>query len=1040
MSRSRRLLGSSSILTLALMLGGHGAAVAQDAPPAQEPQPGAEQQAPETERVVVTGTRIAVPGLTSTNPITSVTGESIQYSGQSTVGDRLKEFPALVGGLTPSEGAPAAQGADTGLAGLNLLNLRNLGTERTLVLVNGRRHVGATRSSVSVDVDTIPTDLIQRIDILTGGASAVYGADGVTGVVNFVLRDDFKGWVARGQYGASRYNDANTYFSSLTYGNEFGEGRGNFSVSFEYSNQDALEERDRFMFSNAGFQSFYENPADPLDDPNIPDNILFTGVGYFFSSRVGQILDLNFDAWRADTGAAWDFGICCDGAFQIGGDGGRVAEYRGWLLPEGERTSGNLNADYDITSDVRFFIEAKYVNARALAGGQPTFDDYLAVRTDNAFLPPALALTAGANPIPGFLVQAFFGGPGDLFGGTGAGADYLLLGKDYFDLGERENDVERRTVRVATGFDGALTDFIDWEVSYVYGALNETATNRNVRLEDRFIAASDAVDDGFGNIVCRTDLNPAEVLPAFFADSSTGDPGFSSVGGSVSYNANLFGSTFTPGPGSGCVPYNVFGDNPLQNAAAAAWIMTSTIDEGEVEQNVFTAYLSGTLEDWFTLPAGGVGFALGVEYRDEYSLDTPAELDRLGYTWSTRPGGLVITEGSFDVYEVFAEVSIPILRDQPFFYDLTIDGAARYSDYSSTGSSETWKAGASWAPVQDVRFRGVISKAVRAPNIGELFQGQRIAFDFINDPCDDANITNGSGTRAANCAAALGALGVGLPFFSALTATVQGALSGNPNLDVETADNYTYGVVLQPRFLPGLSVSVDYFNTEIENAIILPSAQEIVDACYDAPSLVNQFCALQSRSATAVNLGEINSFLVRYVNVGTIATSGVDFELRYRTELGDVATFMDSWGAIQLGIVGTKLETLDVTTTAGGETDDETGEAGTFLGDNAPDLIVNVDASWYWQDLTVSYAYRWQDSVLRQEKDILASEPDDLFPFVSSEMEVHDVVVRYQVIESVELYAGVNNIGDQMPDAGSFTTPVNGLGRFYYGGFKFALN
>lgn len=531
-----RFLASVSIVALCA-----GVAFSVRIAVAQPAEPAAGESDKKVEKVVVTGSRIQKPGATSPNPITSIDADSIQFSGEVNLTDVLDRYPALTGSFDASQ---TTNSGLIGVAGLNQLNLRNLGTNRTLVLVNGRRHVGSLAGDTGVDVNTIPIDLVERVDVLTGGTSAIYGADAVTGVVNFVMRRKLDGTILRVQTGMSDEGDAGRFLVSGATGVSFDEERGNIMAAIEYRRADELHPGDRdFANENAFFS--VRNPAEravPGDDPTIFDRIHARGVGWPDSAPSGIItgeewLFAGFDleamaatqiAGFTDplqpkqaylgTGELWDPGVHV-GNRQIGGNTTKLHTYNGLILPEQEVMSFNLIGDYEISSVVRVFGEAKFVQNESTTSFQPTFDFGLPIRASNPFIPPEIL----ANLAP---ISA-----ADL----GTAEDFYFTTRDNFDLGVRGDKSTRKTYRFVLGIDGELAPDLGYELAYTFGRTDVLQIDLNNRITDRFFAAIDVALDGSGNAVCRSDLFPGDPLPEIFS--------------SVPH-----GISFTPGPGSGCVP------------------------------------------------------------------------------------------------------------------------------------------------------------------------------------------------------------------------------------------------------------------------------------------------------------------------------------------------------------------------------------------------------------------------------------------------------------------------------------------------------
>lgn len=963
----------------------------------------------------VTGTRLILPDYTLSNPVSSVSGQTLEYSGVTNLTEFLADMPALVNSFDLEEGSDQGIG---GSAGLNLLNLRNLGTDRTLVLVNGRRHVAADPGSAAVDVNTIPIALIERVDVLTGGASAVYGADGVTGVVNFILKEDFQGLDIRAQTGVTEAGGAAQNFISVAWGRNFNDDRGNFTLAFEGSKDDPLRRDDRAYTRTGQRVIFVDNPAElavPGNDPNIFDKTVSNDVRYFDTSPGGSIYTNVFTAptnsgvsFQAN-GQPFDPGLPAGDFLQIGGSGSLTDLYNDDLLAELDRQTFNSTFRYDLTDKIRLFGEVKYNHIRTFFTAQPTYDYGLFIPQDNPFIPAAAyadALTPGGNFTAAGINALGLPGPG------------VLVARDNFDLGEGTHDIKRDTWRLVFGAKGDLTDYLRYEVSYVYGQ-TQTEDNYETRINERFFAATDVVM-GPNGPVCRSNLDPS-ALPAgdLFAQAAYLAPGDTTF------------RTFTPGPNSGCVPVNIFGEGAF-NQQALDWILTDDQTVSKITQNVATAFISGTSTPWFELPAGPISYVLGAEYRRETSLSTPGPyeqegaIDQINIVYA---GQGVISGGSFNVKEVFGELSLPIFKDQPFAKDLTFDAAVRYSDYSTSGGSTSWKAGLRWSINDMITLRGTYARAVRAPNITELFQAPTQTFATISDPCDDNNINAGDpGTsRVANCTAAFGALGVALPFNDTSSEATQGVFSGNVNLNPEAADTYTVGIVLQPSFIPGFTFAVDYYNIELANAIQAFSAQTIVNKCYDLPQ-PNDFCALVTRTATGVNPGRIVSFTQTTLNVAKYTTAGWDISLRWNIDPADYGVDKDI-GRFGLSIVANKLDDLTFTELAGATPDSDLGEP------NAPEWQVNLDLTWIYGDFTVNYGFNYFSKTERFSA-VRRADPDYVDPqyWYYSARATHDIQARWKVNDVAVIYGGINNFTNQEPDIQDYNYPVSPRGREYYVG------
>ncbi len=490
MSNIRSRLLAGSLLSLV------GVAAATAAVAQSEPQTTPQDEATSVAEVVVTGTRLRIPDYRGSNPVASVSGQALVNAGVTNVTDFLTDMPALTGSTTLQDNSNAG---DRGSVGINLLDLRNLGTQRTLVLVNGRRHVAAQAGSASIDINTIPVALIERVDVMTGGASAVYGADGVSGVVNFVLRDDFEGLDIRAQSGWSDAGGGDNNFISVTAGKNLLDGRANFTVSGEFSKTGRLARDDRDYASLSGRESIVVNP-DYTGAPGEYQRIFARNARYIDTSPGGSVYtNLDF----ADTLSGVDFngdgtpfkdGLYTSGFTMIGGDGSQLAAFQTDLIPELQRASLNSTFNVEITPKHSFFGEFKYVNTQTQFQSQPSFDYGLFLSIDNPFMPQSIYDAATA---PGGIANAIGG---------------VLMARDNFDLGYIMRDVERETYRGVVGFRGDITPNLSYEASLNYGRTIESNTELNNRIAERYYAATDAVRDPLTNqIVCRSNLDPTAI-------------------------------------------------------------------------------------------------------------------------------------------------------------------------------------------------------------------------------------------------------------------------------------------------------------------------------------------------------------------------------------------------------------------------------------------------------------------------------------------------------------------------------------------------
>lgn len=955
----------------------------QAAPQDTTAVPETAEQTPSDGAIVVTGSRIRRSDFTTPNPVVTLGAQTLQDSGTTNLTDFLTGYPALQGSSTSANNS--GDRAGIGYTGLNLLDLRNLGTQRTLVLVDGRRHVAGVPGSASVDINTIPNDLVERIEVLTGGASAIYGADGVTGVVNFIMKKDFEGLTARAQAGISEQGDAGQRLFSITAGKNFADGRGNVAIAYEYGVEDRLDSHDRSRFSGSNRIGFYRNPAGSGSSPTyVPLN----DIRYFDTAREGGI-DLDFDGfpdYLVSNGQVvpFDPGTYVPTAYQQGGNATRVADYGNDLLPQVDRHVVNAIAHFDFSPAFQVFTEGKYARTHSYSLAQPTFDYYLFIPEDNPYIPASLRPLIAA-----------------------AGNGGVLMNRDNFDFGQRGEDITRETYRGVFGVRGDISSHLNYEVSYTYGRTDVTSRYVNDILDDRFYAALDVVQ-GPNGPTCRVNVNPAWTPDQPYASRDVFSP-----------------TTFSPGQ---CVPLNLFGEG-VASQAALDWIKTDTTDHARIQQHVASAFLSGDLGGLFTMPGGGnVGFSLGAEYRKEKSSFTADPLAAQGLTFTN---SLSNDGGEYDVKEVFGELRVPLLTNT-FVHSLEVGGAVRFSDYSSIGSTTTWKVDGAFSPVRDITFNGTYSKAVRAPNIGELYAGSSQTYEFITDPCLPQELQFGTQYRAANCSALLTALGANpATYDDARSTNIPGFSGGNPNLQQEEATTWTAGVVLQPRFLPGLSLRADWYDIRLKNAINQVSSQQLAELCVDQPTLNNPFCAgivRQNGAAGQADAGNIVSFNVLPQNVAQFSTAGLDVNLNYTLRTAKVGTF-------NLSVIGNYLDRLEFIGTPGADVTDSRGVAG------APKYTVNADLTWKLDNFRLAYGILWTSKTLRYSNQAVAGDPDIVAPeyLYYKELWQHDISFGYDVTDGFQLYGGVRNLWNQKPDIGSLGTPISAVGRFGYVGARVKL-
>lgn len=834
--------------------------------------------------IVVTGSRISSPSITSVSPVQVISDVQIAQSGVANIQDLLLENPVF-GSPTYARTNTAFLTSGTGAA---TVDLRNLGTDRTLVLINGRRVVAGIPGSATVDLNVIPSQFLQRIDILTGGASSLYGSDAVAGVVNLIYKDNFEGVEANAQYGLTQRGDTRDYQANVTAGGNFGENRGNIMLHVGYTRQGQLLSRERSNTqvddSDAFFSGASNNPADfgtsisPTLSAIAPQGTFTAGGCQFTFNPANNAVERGFSS-NGGTITAAQARLC-------GVPAGTVLPARGFnrqnfrtIAVPVERYLFAARTHYDLTDEIRFIAEANYANTSSSRNIEPF--GFSSAGSTGAYPSggqapietrvPTIGAAAGVftivrNPlVPDAIYNAATDTDGD-------GLRDIGFSRRLLEFGNRRSTTSRDFFRFVTGLEGDIfNDKFHWDATYNYGRTTENQA-------------------GNGQINTVNFRNAFAVVTA----ASLGLPG-----GTTPVCANAQARA------QGCVPINIFGEGTV-SSQALAYLNAEQTFQTRVSQQVVQANLSGSL---FELPAGPLGVAVGGEYRRERS---SANNDALTNAGLNAGNALPDTAGTFNVKEAYGELNIPILANTAFFQQLNLRASGRISNYSTVGTVYSYSGGAEWTPVSDIRFSGTYARAVRAPNVGELFTGPSQTFPSVTDPCVGVTATSG-GTLGAQCRAAAGVLANIAANGGAFAVTladrqgVSGFNSGNPNLNEEKSDSYTGSVTINPRsigFLRNTVLRVDYFNIRIKDAITAPPRQFILDQCYNQGNPI--YCAFIQRraTATAVNsAGTLEFVNAGSVNAGRLATEGLDVTLTQRVSLSDIGLA----GALTARVAYTRL-------------------------------------------------------------------------------------------------------------------------------------
>lgn len=777
MTRSPRV---ASLSAMAIALLWNTVAFAQDAPAAQasEPEPDV------TQEITVTGTRIQRDGYQAPTPLTMINAEDMEATAPANVADYVNDIPSLVGSVTP---ANSNLNISAGTAGVNALNLRSLGAARTLVLLDGQRSVGSTLGGL-VDINTFPQGLIKSVEIVTGGASAAYGSDAVSGVVNFILDKEYTGLKGSVEYGITTYGDAPSYRATLTAGTAFAGGRGHLLLNGEIAVKEGLHGVPR-DWNNRGWYMI-NNPAYVAGNGQ-PERLVASGAGLSQATRGGIILNTALRGTQFGVGGAvsqYNFGTNRD-PWQIGGDW-QSTQVNGFqsLDPEENRKSAFGRVSFEVADWLHLFAQASYARSKNLGWlGVQLNQANVTIRSDNAYIPASVRTQLNNLGLASF-----------------------TLGTSNADLPIRKNDTDRELQRYVVGANGSFPLFAGsarWDVYYQKGVSRTREMARDITNNARLALAQDAVFAPAGNaigvpagtIVCRSTLTA---------------------------------------PTNGCVPLNRLGIG-VASDAALAYVLGNPYRRQKFEQDVVAANLSF---DAFTLPAGPVSVAIGGEHRREkVSGAVPTE-----YQSGWFVGNFLPSFGDYSVNEAYLELAVPVIKG------LDLNAAVRGTDYSTSGFVTTWKAGLTFQPIPDIRFRATRSRDIRAPNLGELFTAGSTRINVLIDSSqNNASVTFAGTTR------------------------------GNPLLQPEEADQWGVGMILQPGFVPNFALSVDYYNIKINGAIGSVAAQTIVDRCNEG---VEAFCTAVIRGPNA--FGNNLQVFESPFNFAVQKAQGIDIETSYRVPVG----------------------------------------------------------------------------------------------------------------------------------------------------------
>jgi outer membrane receptor protein involved in Fe transport len=962
--------------------------------------------------IVVTGSRIISANLESTTPVTQVTAADVVTQGVTRIEDLVNQLPQ----------AFAAQNVtlSNASAGTATLNLRGLGSPRTLVLIDGRRmpYGGVTNSAA--DINQIPTQMVERVDILTGGASAVYGSDAVAGVVNFIMKKDFEGVEITSQYnfywhendysgpgtvklrdviaGRSATNPAQFQLPddtvtdgegkelSLMVGVNSGDGRGNITAYASVFDSDPVLQADRdysacslglnptVSFSCGGSDTSAGGRFTTFGQPSYPDP---DGAGPLTAGPAYNLTVLNGTDMRPFCQATDQYNF------------GPLNYYQ---RPERRYSLGAMG-HYEFGEHADVYAQLMYTDYESVAQVAPggAFGDTSVVNCDNPLIPVDALDNIGCTP--------------ERIASGAVNSMYIL--RRNVEGGGRQQSFANDSFRMVAGVRGDINEAWGYDVSAQYAEANNTASTLNYFVIDRLTRALNVIDVG-GVPTCRSVIDGS-------------DPN--------------------------CVPWNPFVPNGV-DAAQLNYLQAKGIQVGQLTQEIYNGVITGDLGTYgFKTPwaTDGVQVVFGAEYRRD-TLDNKVDALQEAAQLSGTGGATIGITGSTKVEELFFEGRIPLAQDQKGMESLSFDTAYRYSDYGDT-TTDTYKVGLEWAPVSDVRFRGSYQRAVRAANIVELFTAQGFnLFDADGDPCGVA--APSADASQADCIAT----GVPASFYDGVNdAAERGGLDspagqyqflqgGNQNLQPEESDTISYGIVFTPRFAPGLAITVDYFDIQIDDTITTFGSPNTWTACY-----TNGDAAACSRIQRNPNNGSLwvgsGNVVDTNINIGSLSTKGYDLNVTYTgLEIG-------RFGSLNFNLTGTYLDELITEPGPGIDSYDCVGYfssvcSAVLPGTPTPEWRHRFRTSWItpW-DVDVSLTWRYYEGVTGLTAPNTPMPANRIDRELNSE-NYYDLSANWAVTEKADVTLGINNVLDDNPalsasvgttgNGNTFPQTYDALGRYVF--------
>ncbi|BBO53065.1 TonB-dependent receptor [Stenotrophomonas maltophilia] len=1017
----------SVALGSALLLAAASPAIAQQAA-AQEEKANAASGAKtpvQLDRITVTGSRIYRAGFDTLEPAAVVSRESIENYGDTNLIDAVTRIPGVSAGVS-SRGDQAGFGA-----GVNFASKFGLGSNRLLTLVNGRRFVTSTPptifgagggSGIQVDMNAIPSVMVQRIESLSVGGAPTYGSDAISGVNNIILRDKFDGAEVELGYGRTSKNDNERYSWSAIFGTDFADGRGHIVVAAELDNADGVNALQRDFYrqgyslqanptaANArNFQPWRQPGNDGRIDGSIPFNtgpadgipdqvwirnrriasmtfggLVMPATGSYTRNGLGDILGFgpNKDKlWQFNNeGKLVEFnpGISYAGGNASGGDGLNLFETVP-LIADLERRSVFSTGSFDFTDNVRGFFELSRYEATA----RETLDQnvYNAVSFGNARLDgggtASGALTFSAsNPFLSAETRKIL---------ADNGITSFRLSRSSRDLSMNNASTETRLTRAVLGLSGAFNvgqRNFNWEASVTHGRGDFDYLGTGL-IQQNFINAINVTTDASGRIICDA------TRPGTTADAN-------------------------------CRPLNLFGENQASREALD-YVSTRTVAKAQTRQTVINTSLSGGL---FDLPGGELSVAAGFEHRREEGSFTPSEYQRLGQGRSVPTQA---AEGKYHTNEVFAEVLAPLFNpdwDLPGLHRLDLTAKFRRVDNSVAGAFNAFTYGIQYEPIAGLQLRGNKTQSLRAPSIAELYTTQQPAYYNIPEVCSLDNISGGSNpaVRRRNCQAFFAAYpGADPNTFRQQPTNTLGSTNGSTRLQNETAKSWTAGIVFAPEWIPGLRVAADWYDIKISNVITSLSANDIITGCFDNADFnaanvpnANRFCGLVTRDP---NTGVATDIKTEYGNGPVLMFRGWTAEVGYRWDLS-------RFGVLDLDFYGYMPKNRGQ---AANRDVPFVEQAGSF---NEP----KRQFRWTAQHRIGNWNYGVASNYTSRAQYTMTDTPESRQYFYRDSWTTWDANVTYRITDAARVTLSVINVGD---DIGPFPYVLDSLGRRYMASLRY---